>query len=513
MKCAMKIHALTLLSAAAALSAASFAQTAAPGQPASPGPAPLAPAAPAPKPAAPKPAPAKPDLNLQAGQHALAILQQACWTPLFNGQDLSNWTGDVARYQAKDGLLICPRGAGTLFTAKDYSDFALRFQFKLEESGNSGIGIRVPEGGHGAYDGMEIQILDHNGSRYQGQATMGDGKTQKLSWLKPWQYHGSIYGIYPAKPGYLKPAGEWNEEVIVAIEDHIMVILNGALIVDAFLEDLTPVDGHDHPGMRNRTGRISLLGHSDYVEFRNLEVVDYKPSAPMPQAGAPNVPPAGFAALFNGTDLSGWKGLAHPNAPERRALQGDARRQAQEKADQVMKDHWSVVEGILTYDGAGQSLCTDRDYGDFELYVDWKIPPGADSGLYLRGTPQIQIWDPWSAGAAGAPLPADAAAWVTSYKTGRNLGSGGLWNNRRARNSPLALADKPAGEWNTFFIRMVGDKVSIWLNGKLVVDRTRLENYWDKEGKTPLARADQIELQHHGSALYFRNLFLRELPY
>lgn len=477
-----------------------------------PAPAPAAVASPKPAPAA-KPAAPKIDLNLQAGKHALAILEKAPWTSLFNGKDLTGWKGDTARYEIKDGTIICPKGAGVLFTEKDYSDFAFHFEFKLEESGNNGVGIRTPEGGHAAYDGMEIQILDHDGSRYQGMATMGDGKTQKLSWLKPWQYHGSIYGVFPAKTGYLKPAGQWNEQTIVAIEDHILVILNGAVIVDAFLEDLTPVDGHPHPGLHNRSGRISFLGHSDYAEFRNLSVADYSPSAPVIKGGTPNVPPAGFSALFNGSDLSGWKGLAHQKAPERRALQGDALQKAQAAADQVMRDHWKVADGVLTYDGAGQSLCTARDYGDFEMYVDWKIPPDADSGLYLRGTPQVQIWDPWSPRTKDGSLPADAAGWVEQYKNGRNLGSGGLWNNRRARNSPLVLADNKPGEWNGFLIRMVGDKVSIWLNGKLVVDRTRLENYWDKDGLLPLPRADQIELQHHGSTLYFRSLYIRELPY
>jgi hypothetical protein len=145
------------------------------------------------------------------------------------------------------------------------------------------------------------------------------------------------------------------------------------------------------------------------------------------------------------------------------------------------------------------------------MYVDWKIPSGADSGIYLRGTPQIQIWDPWDLGKVPEnPSPDDL---IQAWRTGRNLGSGSLWNNKRARNTPLVLADKKPGEWNTFLIRMVGDKVTIWLNGKLVVDRTRLENYWDEDRRKPLPRADQIELQHHGSELFFKNIYLRELPY
>ena len=458
---------------------------------------------------------AKPDANRVAAERPLAILDEMeSWTPLFNGKDLSGWTGDTNGYVAQDGVLVCKKGGKNLVSKKQYSDFAFQFEFKLEESGNNGIGIRVPTGGHPASSGMEIQILDHHGKKYGGLADMGEGKTRKLSWLKPWQYHGSVYGIVPAKIGYLNPVGEWNRETIIAVDDHIMVILNGAVIVDAFLDDTRPVDGKEHPGMRNRSGHLMLAGHNDRVEFRDLKLTDLTAAKPNPQFGEDNQPPAGFKPLFNGEDLGGWKGLAHKNAISRRELSGDALADAQSNADEVMRQHWSVVDGVLTYDGKGQSLCTSKDYGDFEMYVDWKIPPGADSGIYLRGTPQIQIWDPWDPRTkAGQDPPTEPAQWVAAYKNGRNLGSGGLWNNKRWRNAPTVLADNPPGEWNRFFIRMVGDKVTIFLNGKKIVDRVKLENYWDKTGLLPLAREDQIELQHHGSALYFKNLFIRELPY
>lgn len=455
------------------------------------------------------------DPNVRSADRALAILEStADWMDLFNGNDLSGWTGDTAGYVAVDGILVCNQGGKNLVSEKEYGDFAFQFEFKLEESGNNGIGIRVPEGGHPASDGMEIQILDHNGTRYNGDADMGAGKTRKLSWLKPWQYHGSVYGIVPAKTGYLKPPGQWNSETIIAIDDHIMVILNGALIVDAFLDETTPVDGGEHPGMKNRRGHLTLAGHSDRMEFRNLRLADYSPSPTRPQSTSDNTPPEGFVSLFNGSNLDGWKGLADKNANDRRALKGKDLKQAQAAADDLMSQHWSVVDGVLTYDGKGQSLCTAKDYGDFEFYVDWKIPPGADSGIYLRGTPQVQIWDPWDPRVKpGDDPPSDPEAWVAQYKNGRNLGSGGLWNNKRWRNSPIVLADNKPGQWNTFLIRMIGDKVSIWLNDKLVVDRVALENYWDKSSTIPLVRADQIELQHHGSELFFKNLYIRELPY
>ncbi|NNE91858.1 MAG: DUF1080 domain-containing protein [Verrucomicrobiales bacterium] len=455
----------------------------------------------------------KPDPNVVAGTETQARLDQINnWVDLFNGKDLTGWTGDTEKYVVEDGNLICTAGAKNLITEKEYADFVFEFEFKLTESGNNGIGIRVPEGGRPSADGMEIQILDHRGKKYNSMSE--DGK-RKLTWLKPWQMHGSIYGVVPAKTGYLKPLDQWNRETIICIDDHVKVILNGAVIVDAFLDDIRAADGSFHKGTQSRKGHIMLAGHSDHVEFRKLRIAEFNPAPPKPASNTDNTPPAGFAALFNGKDLTGWKGLAHKNALERYKLHGDALAAAQAAADEIMNAHWSVKDGVLTYDGKGQSLCTAKDYGDFEMYVDWKIPPGADSGIYLRGTPQIQIWDPWDPRTKDKPQPANPEEWVAAYRNGRNLGSGGLWNNRRHSNRPLTLADKKPGEWNTFYIRMVGDKVTIFLNEKLIVDRTKLENFWDREGNrtAPLPRADQIELQHHGSALYFKNLYIRELPY
>ena len=153
-----------------------------------------------------------------------------------------------------------------------------------------------------------------------------------------------------------------------------------------------------------------------------------------------------------------------------------------------MRDHWRVENGALVFDGKGDALCTAKDYGDFEMYVDWKIGPGGDSGIYLRGSPQVQIWDPEK----------------------HPVGSGGLYNNQKNPANPLVCADHPTGQWNTFFIRMVGEKVTVKFNDKLVVDQVTMENYWDR--KQPIFPTGQIELQNHGSTLYFRNVYLRELP-
>lgn len=450
--------------------------------------------------------PKQPDPAILDGKATMERLASVSnWTELFNGKDLTNWQGDTEKYVVKDSILICEAGGKVLETEKEYSDFVFQFEFKLTESGNNGLGIRVPPGGHAAYDGMELQILDHRGDRYHVKTE--DGK--RVTTLKEWQVHGSIYGVFPAKTGYLKPLDEWNKQTVICIEDHVKVILNGAVILDAYLDKLTPVDHKKHPGLKSRQGHIQFAGHNDHIEFRNIRVADFSSSPATLKVEEDNTPPTGFTALFNGRDLTGWKGLADKDATKRRELRGEALAEAQKIADAIMNEHWTVVDGVLTYSGKGQSLCTAKDYGDFELYVDWKIPPGADSGIYLRGTPQIQIWDPWDL------RDGRADDLVAAYRNGRNLGSGGLWNNRRASNRPLVMADKKPGEWNQFLIRMVGDKVTIWLNGKLVVDRTELENYWDREGDRdiPLPRADQIELQHHGSELFFKNIFLREIPY
>ena len=194
----------------------------------------------------------------------------------------------------------------------------------------------------------------------------------------------------------------------------------------------------------------------------------------------------GYVPLFNGKDLTGWKGLVG-NPISRAKMTPEQLAAAQAKAYESMRAHWNVEDGVLVFDGHGQSLCTAKDYKDFEMLVDWKILPKGDSGIYLRGSPQVQIWD---------------------YTT-HPEGSGGLYNNK-TNSHPTACADLPIGEWNHFYIKMVGEKVWVDFNGKRVVDGIVLENYWDR--KQPIFPTGQIELQNHGDKLWFRNIFVRELP-
>jgi hypothetical protein len=205
-----------------------------------------------------------------------------------------------------------------------------------------------------------------------------------------------------------------------------------------------------------------------------------------------NSAPAGFKKLFNGRDLTGWLGLV-ATPPKRAKMTAEELAAAQEKANETVLPHWSVSDGVLVYDGAkgeGFNLCTAKGYGDFELYVEWKIDADGDSGIYLRGSPQVQIWDPVSRAASG-------------------IGSGGLYNNQKNPKNPLVNADKPIGEWNSFFIRMQGDKVTVWLNDQLVADGVPMENYWERD--KPIYPTGKIELQSHASKLNFRNIYAREL--
>ncbi|HWC88450.1 MAG TPA: DUF1080 domain-containing protein, partial [Pirellulales bacterium] len=213
-------------------------------------------------------------------------------------------------------------------------------------------------------------------------------------------------------------------------------------------------------------------------------------------SAAENEPPAGFTALFNGRDLTGWYGL---NAnPEKVAAMPEEERAKKRAADlEDLRTHWHVENGELVNDGHGVYATTDRDYGDIELYVDYKMLPKGDSGIYLRGTPQIQIWDYTD---------------PTKFKLGADKGSGGLWNNSPGApgKDPLVLADKPFGEWNRFHIIQIGARTTVYLNDKLVVDHAIMENYWDRT--RPLFRTGPVQLQTHGSEIRWRNVFVREIP-
>ncbi|MEO7989418.1 MAG: DUF1080 domain-containing protein [Chryseolinea sp.] len=198
----------------------------------------------------------------------------------------------------------------------------------------------------------------------------------------------------------------------------------------------------------------------------------------------------GYESIFNGKDLNGWQGLVE-NPVARAKMTKEVLAKKQAEANAKVKNNWSVKDGMIVFQGDGANLCTTRPYGDFEMIVDWRISKNGDSGIYLRGSPQVQIWD------------------IARVDVGAQVGSGGLYNNQKERSTPLVLADNPVGEWNTFSIKMIGDRVTVYLNGVLVVDNVVLENYWDRN--LPIFSEEAIELQAHGTDLAFRNIYVKEL--
>ena len=214
-------------------------------------------------------------------------------------------------------------------------------------------------------------------------------------------------------------------------------------------------------------------------------------------AGKPVKPPTGFQALFNGEDLSGWHGMPHFDPRKLTAMNEEERAKKIAAWTEDAKKHWSIDGDELVNDGHGAYLTTDKEYGDIELLIDYKTVAKADSGIYLRGTPQVQIWD---------------YTEERKWKLGADKGSGGLWNNSKGAKGkdPLVLADKSFGEWNRFRIIQIGDRTSVWLNGKLVVDQAPMENFWDRSH--PLFAKGSIQLQTHGGEIRWRNIFIREIP-
>lgn len=203
----------------------------------------------------------------------------------------------------------------------------------------------------------------------------------------------------------------------------------------------------------------------------------------------------GFVSIFNGKDLAGWKGLV-ADPIKRSKMEPAALDAAQQKADAQMLESWKVVNGELQFASKGNNIATLKKYGDFEMLVDWKIVDDkkgeGDAGIYLRGTPQVQIWD------------------NARTNVGAQVGSGGLYNNKVNESKPLKVADNKLDEWNSFRILMKGDRVTVYLNGVLVTDNVILENYWDRT--LPIFAEEQIELQAHGSPVTYRDIYIREIP-
>jgi hypothetical protein len=411
--------------------------------------------------------------TLLALQPCLAA-DEAPMRPLFNGKDLTGWTGDG--YVVEDGAIVCTPKGKNLVSKEIFASYILDFEFKLPPGGNNGLGIHYPGTGDGAYSGMEIQILDHTAPQYKD--------------LKPYQFHGSLYTLAPSSREGLKPVGEWNHERVTVRGPAIKVELNGKIILRADLDEINK-QFPKHEGAKRRAGHIAWLGHGDRVAFRNILIREFPPAA-----NEDSVKAAGFKPLFDGKSLAGWKTGATPPA------------------------NWTVVDGILKHNGTKgpiNDLWTQREFGDFTLAFDWrwcgagplmkrpliqpdgnekKNPDGStamvevqelDSGIYLRGNSksQVNLWN-WPAGSGE----------VYGYRTDRKMPP-----EVRAAVTPKLNADAPLGMWNRMLIAVKGDLLTVTLNGHVVIDRAKLP------GMPPRGA---LALQHHGSAIEFANMWIKE---
>lgn len=403
-----------------------------------------------------------------------------------------NSAGDT--WSWRNGVLHCTGQPLSVLRTKDmFENVEVVVQWMHEKpAGNSGLFLwTTPEsikkltdaGEPGLPEGIEVQMLDHaftDQMQAQGRKTdwfgtngdvFGVGKT--FDPFSPTSPNGSR--SFPRKK-LCNGHQQWNDYYIRAVNGEVRLWVNG--------EEVSGGNGVTDP-----RGYLCLESEGSPVQFRRLRVREL----PSSETRRPNRPPEGFAALFNGKNLTGWKGVIAKGKPQPQ-LSEQRLKEAQEEADERMRKHWSVRDGVLMFDGEGESLSTDRDYGDFELYVDWKIEAGGDSGIYLRRCPQIQIWDPQH---------------EPYFKFGNVAGSGAIWNNKKNPRFPPFVADNPVGQWNTFHIRMTGSVVTVDLNGRRVVDNVVMENFWDPSH--PIEATGPIFLQDHGSILRFRNIFIREL--
>ncbi len=386
---------------------------------------------------------------------------------LFNGTDLTGWKGDG--YVVEDGAITCTPKGRNLITEETFSNYVLDFEFKLTPGANNGLGIHYPGHGDGAYTGMEIQVLDNTHPKYKD--------------LKPYQFHGSLYTLAPAKKEGLNPVGEWNKQRVVVMGPMLWIELNGQKILDVRLDELS-TQHPEHEGVKRRAGHIAWLGHGNKVSYRNINIAEI----PEP-ANTESVKNQGYSQIFDGKSLAGWK-----HTPD--------------------TTNWSVLNGILKHNGqkcSTNDLWTEKNYKDFTLVFDWRWsgrgpmkaqplvqPDGShkgsaeieefDSGIYLRGNPksQVNLWN-WNVGSGevygyrkDAAMPAEVKAAVT----------------------PKVKADKPLGEWNRMMITLTGDKLSVNLNGQLVISDAVLPD---------IPAEGPIGLQHHGSAIDFANIWIKEL--
>jgi len=397
---------------------------------------------------------------------------------IFDGRTFAGWKllgKKGAGFGIKDGILYCAAGGGgKLLTEKQYANFILRFDFRLSEGANNGVAIRAPFTDRSlAYDGMEIQILDDSAEAHRGRH-------------RPAQYHGALYDVLPPeRPAPLNPPGRWNSQEIYVKDRRVRVTVNGKLVLDADLNSITdPKVIQKHPGLFRERGHIGFMGHNDFCEFRDIRIKE------LPKARVYNRADRGFDLLFNGHDLSGWYGGLDPSR-QAEAASEKAREINRRIADLNMRAHWSVQDGALVHDGQGSDIFSEREYGDMELALEYRVTPGATGGVLPLGLPGVVVQD--------RDTPGNEL----------RLGSGGLHDGNSFYQAPSKYADRFAGAWNRMRIILAGGRIHVFVNDELVVKNAAFKN--PNLPGTPLPERGPVGLASGRSQVAYRSLYARGL--
>ncbi len=410
---------------------------------------------------------------------------------LFNGRNLDGWVNvncAPETWRVKDGIIVCSGiPTGVLRTERMYENYIIELEWRhMKEGGNAGLFLHsdpISAPGQPFTRGIEVQILDGRNTPYY--TSHGDVFAIHGASMKPDRPHPGGWMRSLPSERRCKPAGQWNHYRVESRDGNIALAVNGEIVTRA--SDAKP-----------RKGYVCLESEGSEVHFRNIRIRELPGSNPPAEMVAKEA--EGFRILYNGLDLRGWK--IKPGH----------------------EGHWQAKNWILDYDGMSRAdgdknLWTEKEFANFTLIVDWRLPrqprledvpvilpdgaqaldadgkpktaqvrDAGDSGIYLRGTSkcQINIWS-WPIGSGE----------IWGYRTDT-----GMTPEVRRAATPVLNADNPPGRWNRFEITAIGDRVTVMLNGKTVIEEARLLG---------LPKRGPIALQHHGDPVQFANIYIKEL--
>ncbi len=385
------------------------------------------------------------------------------WQLMFDGQSTDGWhmyngPDTLEGWTVEDGNLVAlGKGGdigGDIVSDQKYENFELRWDWKIESQGNSGVMYHVIEHedfGAPYLTGPEYQMVDDLDFPQE---------------LKDWQKTGANYAMHTAGPEkkVVKPAGEWNTSRIVFDNGHVEHWLNGEKIVefkawsDDWFQRKNSGKWENAPeyGLP-RKGRICLQDHGSKTWFRNIKIREL-PDKPQTQN------------LFNGENLEGWKEYGN--------------------------EKWYVKDGVIVAENGPDKkygyLATRRYYDDFDVTLEFKQERDGNSGLFFRSRLEDTKISGWQVEIA--PKGKDSGGIYESY------GRGWLEQIPEEKEDILNY-----GEWNTLRARVEGNKVTTWLNGEKMVEMED-EKIGKGQGRLALQIHDNADIK-----ILFRNIKLEEL--